>query len=358
MLDRRGFLVASLAIAAGVATGGCARSRGSSATDPGPDRALAQGSSPSPRATPAASGGVPGSSDSSGLSAGAEQLPADEPATALGEPTLPVVEPWRPGPYDVRPTLKAAAVALVTAAGTWGPGSPQLVGRLRAAGFDGLDPATVWALDRPPRAGPRAAAVAQVVVAQYGGLLARSASVIVVVRQTIADAGELRTRDATWDVRLAGDPMRVTAVLPATPRPAAAGLSNAAREVLASDRLQLPAVARADVAAGFVGDPLLHVLLGLAARWPLAVSVLGAGHPYRIFDKPAVSDHSRGRAVDIWRVDGAAVVEQGPKVDQLMRAAAALGAYQVGGPRDLGPRSAPYYTDPVHQDHVHVGVRP
>jgi hypothetical protein len=60
--------------------------------------------------------------------------------------------------------------------------------------------------------------------------------------------------------------------------------------------------------------------------------------------------------VDVFRIDGHAVVDPATPaslVDGVMRRAAALGAYNIGGPRQLsGPQ---FFSDRTHHDHVHVG---
>ncbi len=193
-------------------------------------------------------------------------------------------------------------------------------------------------------------------VAQMGGLLADRASVIVVAsRATSGGASAQRTLDVRLRRGVRG--WVVTDVRPARPSGARAVPGDLVTRVLATDRLRLPGAARADVAAGLVHDRLLTLLLGLGNEHVLDVTVLRSGHPYRIFGKPQVSDHSVGRAVDVWAVDGRPVVSDARRrVLAVMRRAVELGAYQVGGPWDPGPRAAPYYTDAVHQDHLHLGV--
>jgi hypothetical protein len=86
------------------------------------------------------------------------------------------------------------------------------------------------------------------------------------------------------------------------------------------------------------------------------VSVVRSGHPIDVFGTTRPSDHPRGRAVDVWRVDGHAVVDPATPaalVDNLMRRAAALGSYNVGGPRQLS--GSQFFSDRTHRDHVHMG---
>jgi hypothetical protein len=72
-----------------------------------------------------------------------------------------------------------------------------------------------------------------------------------------------------------------------------------------------------------------------------------------------VSDHPRGRAVDIWAVDGHPIVVPANRARTVafMREASATGPWQVGGPVDLDGAAKAYFSDPTHHDHVHLGFR-
>lgn len=282
--------------------------------------------------------------------------PAPTPTTAPTSSVLPTPAAWRPGRRDTAPEAKQAAVDVVTAAGTWAPGQEGTAAtRLTAlpVGARAVRALTRSGLDRGA-----AEAVTEVLVAQMGGLLPDRASVMVVLRRwTSATEHDERTLDVRLRLERGGWWV-VTGVRPARPGAPEPDPSAVAGRVLASDRVRLPAAAEADVAAGLVDDGLLALLLALGREHVLDVTVLRSGHPYRIFDKPQVSDHSVGRAADVWAVDGRPVVDDSRRrVLRVMRRAVALGAYQVGGPWDPGPPAAPYYTDAVHQDHLHLGVR-
>ncbi|HEY6933752.1 MAG TPA: hypothetical protein VI452_10165 [Marmoricola sp.] len=199
--------------------------------------------------------------------------------------------------------------------------------------------------------------------AQYGGLLERSASVLVVTRSWHIDRhGRLRTGGATYDVRVARTGRtrtrwRVTAVHPSRPGPPAHQLSAAADEVLTHPRIDLPPAAHADVLSGHVHDSVLTAMLTLARRHRIGVSVVRSGHPLLVFGTDRPSDHPPGRAFDTWRIDGHPVVDAAtPRrlVTGYMEAAAAAGSYNVGGPYLLG--AAPqFFSDRTHHDHVHAG---
>jgi hypothetical protein len=240
---------------------------------------------------------------------------------------LPPVRPWRPDRSDLDPLAKLTAVRLIERYGT---------GRR----------STVEVAD-----------------AQYGGLLAGSASVLVVTRSWHLDRqGRVRTGGATYDVRVARTGRtrprwQVTAVHPSRPGPPARQVSAAAHEVLAHPRIELPPAAHADLLSGHIHDSVLTAMLALAQRHRIGVSVVRSGHPLLVFGTDRPSDHPRGRAFDTWRIDGHEVVDAAtPRrlVTSYMEAAAAAGSYNVGGPYLLG--AAPqFFSDRTHHDHVHAG---
>ena len=239
------------------------------------------------------------------------------------EVRLPRVRRWTPSPADVDPACKLAAVRTVE------------------------------------RQGRSTTTAVQVIDAQYGGILADTASVLVVCRSWRLSHGRVTTDGHTFDVRLSRGPgtaWRVTAIHPSRPGPPA-GHTPAARRVLASDRIDLPPAARADIASGQVHDSVLGAMLGLSRSYRIGVSVVRSGHPIRVFGTDRLSDHPQGRAFDTWRIDGHPVVDPGTPerlVTGYMRAAAAEGSYNVGGPYLLGP-APQYFSDATHHDHVHAG---
>lgn len=63
--------------------------------------------------------------------------------------------------------------------------------------------------------------------------------------------------------------------------------------------------------------------------------------------------------MDIWRIDGALVVDPSTPRDLLaavMTKAGQLGATEIGGPFDLNGERPRYFTDDLHKDHIHIGV--
>lgn len=200
----------------------------------------------------------------------------------------------------------------------------------------------------------------EVIDAQYGGILADSASVLVVCRQYTVVDGKVSTGGTTVDVRLSksGQTWRVTAMHPAQPGPAASRLSASATRVLASDRIVLPPASLADVRSGQVHDSVLAAMLRLAENYRIGVSVIRSGHPQYVFGTNRLSDHPLGRAFDTWQIDGHAVVDPAtPRslVTAYMRAASSAGSYNVGGPYQLS--GATYFSDNTHHDHIHAGFR-
>ncbi|MFC5722906.1 hypothetical protein ACFP1Z_22320 [Streptomyces gamaensis] len=273
---------------------------------------------------------------------------------------LPRTSVWRPDPSDVRPAVKERAVRLVEALGAWRPGGGGAAGARERVAALGLGPALV-AQAGGLLPGAEEAAL-QVDIAQYGGILADAASVLVVCRQwTRGAGGPVAAGGTTVDVRLerAAPDWSVSALRPAAPGPAAASLPEDARKVLADPRIRLPVAAAADVRSGAVHAGVLRAMLRLAERYRMDVSVVRSGHPLDVFGTDRPSDHPRGRAFDVWRIDGAAVVDRAtprPLIERFIRDAAAAGSYNVGGPVLLeGGAAGQFFSDDTHHDHVHLG---
>jgi hypothetical protein len=237
---------------------------------------------------------------------------------------LPTIRAWTPNRGEIQPEVKLQAVR-----------------------------ATEALLQRPGLQ-----SVVDVIDAQYGGILADSASVLVVCRQYSLVNGKVTTGGTTVDVRLSksGQSWRVTATHPAQPGAAASTLSAAASRVLANDRIILPPASLADVKSGQIHDTVLNAMLTLAQNYRIGVSVIRSGHPQYVFGTNRPSDHPRGRAFDTWQIDGQAVVDPATSrtlITSYMRAAASAGSYNVGGPYRLP--GATYFSDNTHHDHVHAG---
>ncbi|MGW9209008.1 hypothetical protein ACWGR4_18725 [Embleya sp. NPDC055664] len=314
------------------AAAGCSSS-GSRHTEPTPS-----GTPPSPTASPSSTAtGTP-------------------PATP---PALPAATAWAPNPGDVQPHVKQRAVTLVSALGAWPPGEQGIAAaraRIAALGY-----APTLADQAGPLLADAPEAVIEVVAAQYGGILDNTASVLVVCRSWIRGAEGTTVADGvTVDVRLsrAEPDWTVTALHPSTPGTAAATPSAQETRVLADPRITLPPAAAADLRAGTIHTSVLTALETLAEQHTVDVSILRSGHPIDVFGTTRPSDHPVGRAVDVWRVDGRAIVDPAtPRslVESFMRAGAAAGSYNVGGPYRLS--GATFFSDDTHHDHVHLGFR-
>jgi hypothetical protein len=312
---------------------------GTSRTAPSPSAASRSSASPSGTAA-----SVPPTS-----------APPTTRAAALPRTTL-----WRPTTAEITPAAKLRAVQLVEAIGAW----PQGRGGAAAART------RVAALKLPAglvaQAGPLLpdadAAVVQVVDAQYGGILSNSASVLVVCRQWTRRGGTVSAGGTTVDVRLirAASGWTVTALHPARPGAAVSPLPSRVRTVLADSRIHLPPAAQADLRSGRVHDSVLGAMRQLAGTYRMYVSVVRSGHPLDVFGTSRPSDHPRGRAFDVWQIDGHAVVDPAtPRslIERFMRDAAAAGSYNVGGPVQLsgGDGANQFFSDDTHHDHVHIG---
>ncbi|MBY8878623.1 hypothetical protein K7862_13395 [Streptomyces sp. PLK6-54] len=263
----------------------------------------------------------------------------------------------------MEPAAKVAAVRLVEAFGTWPAGKGGVADRAARARALGIPAAraAMLATQTGSLTPPADAAVVRVIDAQYGGILSDSASVLVVCSQTTRTGSTISDGGTTVDVRLSRTSAgwEVTALHPARPGPARP-LDATQRKVLADARIQLPPAAAADVRSGLVHTEVLDAMLRLAGTYRMSVSVVRSGHPLDVFGTDRPSDHPLGRAFDVWRIDGHPVVDPATSralITAFMRAAAAAGADNVGGPVQLSGGTVPnqFFSDPTHHDHVHIG---
>ncbi|MCH5677453.1 hypothetical protein [Streptomyces gilvus] len=311
---------------------------------------------PSPSASSPSAPSLSAPSPSGTAPAGA---PTSPPPTTQAA-ALPRTTPWRPTSAEITPAAKLRAVQLVEAIGAWPQGrGGAAAARTRVAAL--RLPASLVA-----QAGPLLpdadAAVVQVVDAQYGGILTDSASVLVVCRQWTLRGGRVGAGGTTVDVRLtrAASGWTVTALHPARPGAAVSPLPGRVRAILADSRIELPPAAQADLRSGRIHDSVLTAMRQLAGTYRIYVSVVRSGHPLDVFGTSRPSDHPRGRAFDVWQIDGHAVVDPAtPRglIERFMRDAAAAGSYNVGGPVQLsgGATANQFFSDNTHHDHVHIG---
>lgn len=294
--------------------------------------------------------------------------PATTPAPATTGPSpddspaaLPAVAPYVVLPGEMLPDCKQTAADVLTAALTWQQpaGGAQAPTRLRSVGG-----AAGVASGLAPLIEDHDASTVQISYPQYGGLSnnLRSASVMVVATQVFRARGNdtVTSRQFIVDLRLerTTSRWRATKAILGEPPAQASEPAPGAAQILANSKLVLPDPARADVAAGLIDNRVLSMLEALSTRWELSVQVLKSGHPRNVFETGRPSNHTLGRAVDIWAIDGTPVINQQRSAwAAVMGEAARLGANEIGGPKDLDKKRGkrPYFTNMVHQDHLHLG---
>ncbi len=257
--------------------------------------------------------------------------------------------------------MKRRAAQLIEALGTWSAGqSGQATARTRVAGL-GLNPKLAGQAGQLLNSAPQA--VLRVIDVQYGGILSSTANALVVEEQWLLNPdGSTRHTGLTVQVLLDAARPRwtVTSLIPADPKPPATHPGQVAASVLANPRIHLPFAAAADVRSGSIDPKVLTTLNTLARSHVLDVSVVESGHPINVFGTDRKSNHPQGLAVDIWALDGRPVIDPANRalVLSVMRQAATLGPYQVGGPEDLDGDGLLYFSDNTHQDHIHLGFHP
>jgi hypothetical protein len=295
-----------------------------------------------------------------GTSADSSEATSGTSTTATTATTLAPTQPYALLPGEPAPDVKELTVRVLEALGTYevGGGTP-LAARERLAGI-AVDPAV--ADQAGPLLVPDAVSRLDVIYPQLGGLTDDAASVMTVVRHRTAGRGGEATTTRTIDVRLeqSGGVWTVTGIASTggDPVPAPTAPSTAAVAALDNPRLDLPDTARWDIEAGRVSDVVLNVLEDLTQDHELSVTVFATGHPETVFGSSSISNHTRGRGVDVWAVDGVAVVSQravdGP-VYALVQRLLNNGVTEIGAPWDLdGAGTGASFTNTVHQDHLHI----
>ncbi|MTV27609.1 hypothetical protein FTX61_19640 [Nitriliruptoraceae bacterium ZYF776] len=204
----------------------------------------------------------------------------------------------------------------------------------------------------------------RVIYPQLGGVTDERVSVMVVTEQRIGTPEGARTETRTLDVRLRLEEgewvfdrlASVGGEAPVPPPPP----SPEARAVLEDPRIELPDSARWDILAGEVSSTLLRLMARAADQAPYGVVVLSAGHPYEIFGTDRQSDHTRGQAVDIYRIDDDQVIDDRYEASTTHEFTQWLYAQpevaRIGSPWALDGFGGRSFTDVVHQDHLHVAV--
>lgn len=217
----------------------------------------------------------------------------------------------------------------------------------------------------------------QVVYPQLGGLTRKKASIIAVIDTQHPKNETIVGTKRVLDLRLtlSGDAWKVTSVestggdLSATgatqsaQSSAVAGTSELVAELLADDNINIADTTAQDLLTGDIDERPLTVIRDFAREHRLGVAVLRTGHPREVFATDRRSNHSRGKAIDIWEIDGKPVsyyAEQ-PADDNparaLMEAALTAGSDEVGGPWAFSTQEGATFTNTVHQDHIHIGYK-
>ncbi len=296
---------------------------------------------------------APGSHTASSAPPMAEGGTSASTSTSL----VPPSEPYKSPPGEPEPELKSAAARFLETLTTFGAGGGEAAATAMRLGSAGYDPAL--GVQAPGLLAGAEASVGEIVYPQLGGLTSDQASVVTVLRlRRRTKSGCEETVVRTVDVRLTrGDMWKVTAVAsdggyPANQVPP----DGQASEILASNRLEMSDSARWDVAAGRIDPRILRLVLDLSATRSLSITVFATGHPMNVFGESSVSNHTRGRGVDIWAVNGVPVAgaQFGSPALDVAAAALAAGVTELGAPWDLDGPGGPSFTNALHADHLHL----
>lgn len=293
--------------------------------------------------------------------------------TPTAAPTLPPAAPYSPLPGEPVPNAKKVAADFVQAITTRRAGQQPadvLAGTAQLTS-PSFDPQAALAVAAPLY--PEPVSTGEIVYPQVGGLRplgpgATSAAMMVVVRQRLLTP-KRSAYDVvrTVDVRLAVEngTWKVVELASAGGEPVErpADLDPRAARVLDHPGIDLPDTAVWDIHAGRISLGLLGLLADVGDVAPVSVTVLQTGHPVNVFGTGRVSNHTEGRAVDIWRVGGQPVVATGaaagPAAAALRAAFADPRLAQAGSPEgsDLDGGGRRSFNDLVHKDHLHLAVR-
>ena len=279
-------------------------------------------------------------------------------STSTSPTTIRAPRRYEAPEYEPEGELKAVAARFVETVGTFQSGGGAVeatADRLEAAGFDrGLAAQAIALISGAD------SSTAEIVYPQLGGLTGGEASVMVIVnldRRTTGSGGTERV-SRTLDIRLKRTEEWVVVAVASDGGavPAGAQPDPLATQVLASDRLSMSDSARWDVAAGRVDPRILRLVLDLSAKERLCITAFATGHPVNVFGQASVSNHTRGRGVDIWSVGGTPVLgaATGSPARTVADLAMAAGVTELGAPWDLDGQGGPSFTNALHADHIHI----
>lgn len=298
--------------------------------------------------------------DDSGRKRASAASAGDNESTSPAVPaSRPRVNPFVPDGAEVYAKEKRLAGRLAQAALTYRRGATAH--EVAASLPDAAVPTQKLALILDRAVDPQMRSAGEVVYPQLSGVTQTSLGAMVVMRQRLEDVdGGQRSITRVLDVRLrrAGGRWSLDTIASVGGPPASrpASLPREAERVLEHPNVRLPDSARWDIYRGKVDPPLLAALARVADTHVLSIAVLRSGHPPNVWATERPSAHSRGFAADIYAVDGRLVIRQrrpGSAAHSVAQAFFSGGARQLGSPWSFGG-GAKSFTDPVHQDHIHV----
>lgn len=352
--DRRQILGLVGGAAAAIATGGIVGWRLSRTGDPVPI--------PPPAADPPPVTSTPDTEP---------DLEEEEPITTTTEPEVVEFGPYELVEGEVFGAAKLAGVRMVEALMTFG--ADERIEDPVARGMRFATPElsdSVLAEAARALYVPGAESAVRVVYPQLGGLDPHddptTGSIMVVVEQHLrrdsvdlmlsrcVDVRVVRTDGPTGEHTWLVSGIEDTSGEPVAPPVV---LSDQARRVLDHQNIDLPDSVRWDIYDGIVDRRILEAMTDLADQNPIRVTTCMRGHPINVFGTSGRSAHSVGRAVDIWAIDDKPVVQQ-HEIDSVVydvsrRLYEGNQIHRLGSPWSFGSGS---WTDPVHQDHLHLGV--
>jgi len=286
---------------------------------------------------------------------------------AVAQADLPAIVPLAPHQQgaeplsgaETHPNAKRLASEIVLALTTYavGEGPEAIAARLppEAAGIA----ATFYV--------PGASSTGRIIYPQLGGIQTDAASVMVVVEQLMGTDDGVRIEWRTLDVRLArnGGAWHFAGLASAggdrLDPPAA--LLPEALAVLNDPRIEMSDSSRWDIYSGLVSPNLLRFMTRIADQWgDFGIVTFSTGHPWEVFGTSRQSDHSRGLAMDLYRLGDDLVIDQHARGSRVYEFAQWVYAQpelrQIGSPWRFGEGGGRSFTDALHQDHVHIAVAP
>jgi hypothetical protein len=298
---------------------------------------------------------------------GDDRDPAPSASEAPPVPVLPDPNAYAVAEYEPAPEVKAAAIGFLEAALNYAAGAEGIARARERVAADVASDQALSAIE-PLLEDPTATGV-EVVYPQLGGLTSTAASVISVVDLYRAGVPEAVGRRLVLDVRLesretgwiVSNVDSIGGDLSGHSSADLAGADEAVRGLVASEGVELPDTATQDLLNGGIDNRVIALVTDLGKEFELSVTVLKTGHAHEVFGTDRQSNHSRGRAVDIWKINGQPVsywaeqpAESNP-ARELMSLALAGGSDEVGGPWAFSTADGTTFTNQVHIDHVHIG---